>query len=176
MFFKKKTVNRFGTNKCLVMSLTEKQSEPRYETYLPRRDNLCFPPHGGNVICSVKHALWPQPEHLHHHIPVPASIGITSHSSNRPLQEGMLGRGRGEKMKHLEDFWPVGVWTTSRDVFIGYLKSAALRLESPALGFHTMCWVMEVDRWGVRCVPARIYKAHKKCSGRTWSDNTGCKR
>lgn len=73
-------------------------------TYLPLRDDLCFPPHGGNAIRSVKHALWPQPEHLHHHIPVPASIGITSHSSNWPLQEGMLGGG--EKMKHLEDFWP----------------------------------------------------------------------
>lgn len=41
----------------------------------------------------------------------------------------MSGRtgGEGEKMKHLEDFWPVGVWTTSRDVFIGYLQSAALQ-------------------------------------------------
>lgn len=124
----KKTVNRFGTNKCLVMSREEKQSEPRYKTY--------------DLFASARRIVFPSPRRKRDTQPETCSLATDraltpSHSCSRidrnhkslckPAIRGEnVGAGR-EKMKHLEDFWPVGVWTTSRDVFVGYLKSAALQ-------------------------------------------------
>lgn len=125
--FLRKTVNRFGTNKCLVMSLTEKQSEPRYETYdlfaSARRLEFPSPQRKRDMrreTCSLATARALTPSNF-------CSCIDRNHKSLFKLAITGENVGAGGEMKHLEYFWPVGVWMASRDVFIGYLKSAALQ-------------------------------------------------